>query len=403
MRRSLISTALVVCGLVMFSSDSMGQEPTLTHGELREALKAKPQGEEAAKLAERIRGWFGRENLPRGPAPKLDGLAVAWAVEAPGLKTEPYVKSERMLVRLYRVGTTDVYAAVAIMPEGTAASWWYDLDGKKLGGGNLEVYPVHPGSLPQPNVPKGQLIQQPKWKSKIFEGTERDWWIYVPAQYKPEEPAALMVWQDGENAKNYVPIPMDNLIAKGEIPVVINVFISPGVFADGRRNRSFEYDTLSDQYSRFLLEEILPEVEKTYKLKQDRESRAIAGISSGGICAWTAAWERPDKFSKVLSWVGSFTGIAARLDDAGRLVRPGGDAYPTLIRKTDKKPIRVFLQDGENDLDNAHGSWPLANLEMGRALKYKGYDYKFEWGNGFHSDKHGRAILPDSLRWLWRK
>ncbi len=403
MRRMLIPTVILVFGLFMTAMCVEGQESGLTHGELREALKAKPEGMEAAKLADRIRGWFGKENLPKGPAPKLDGLAVAWAVEAPGLKADPYVKSERMLVRLNRVGTTDVYAAVAIMPEGTAASWWYDLEGRNLGGGNLEVYPVHPDNLPQSNAPKGQLIQQPKWKSKIFEGTERDWWVYVPAQYKPEEPAALMVWQDGENAKNYVPVPMDNLIAKGVIPVMINVFISPGVFADGKRNRSFEYDTLSDQYLRFLLEEILPEVEKTYKLKQDADSRAIAGISSGGICAWTAAWERPDKFSKVLSWVGSFTGIAARLDDSGRLVRPGGDAYPTLIRKTDKKPIRVFLQAGENDLDNAHGSWPLANLEMGRALKFKGYDYKFEWGNGFHSDRHGRAILPDSLRWLWRR
>ena len=139
------------------------------------------------------------------------------------------------------------------------------------------------------------------------------------------------------------------------------------------------------------------------KLRQDVESHAIAGISSGGICAFTAAWERPDKFSKVLSWVGSFTGIAARLDETGRLTRPGGNNYPVLIRKTTKKPIRVFQQDGENDLDNNHGNWPLANREMDKALAFAGYDHRFVMGNGFHSDRHGRAILPESLRWLWRK
>ena len=388
----------------MFAQKSAhGSQAPLTHGELRQALQNAPMEADADRLAERIRSWFGRENILRGAAPKVDGLAVAWAIEAPSLKSDPLIKSDRLLVRLNRVGVSNVYAAVAILPQGTATAWWYELDGRKVGGGNLEVYPVHPDSLPQPGVSAGKLLPQPKWKSAVFEGTERDWWIYVPARYKPEEPAALMVWQDGENARNYVPVVMDNLIAKGDIPVIINVFISPGVLPGGRRNRSFEYDTLSDQYSRFLLEEILPEVEKTYKLRPEAEHRAIAGISSGGICAWTAAWERPDRFSKVLSWVGSFTGIAARLDEKGKLLRPGGDAYPTLIRKTEKKPIRVFLQDGENDLDNQHGSWPLANLDMGRALKFKGYDYKFEWGSGFHSDKHGRAILPDSLRWLWRK
>jgi enterochelin esterase family protein len=169
------------------------------------------------------------------------------------------------------------------------------------------------------------------------------------------------------------------------------------VRADGRRNRSFEYDTLSDQYARFLLEEILPEVQKSVNLRQDAASRAISGASSGGICAFTVAWERPEAFSKVLSWIGSFTNIAS-----GESRRAGGHNYPALIRKTPKKPIRVFLQDGENDLDNAHGNWPLANQQMAKALAFAGYDYQFVYGKGFHSAAHGRAILPDSLRWLWR-
>src|SRR5262249_31437591 len=237
-----------------------------------------------------------------------------------------------------------------------------------------------------------------KWQSKIFEGTTRDWWVYVPAEYKAENPACVMVFQDGQNAKNYAPIVFDNLIAKGEMPVTIAIFIQPGFkIVGGGSNRSYEYDTLSDSYARFLLEEILPEVEKSYKLRHDAASRAIAGISSGGICAWTVAWERPNEFSKVLSWVGSFTNIAS-----GTTLREGGHNYAAMIRKTPKKPIRIFMQDGENDLDNPMGNWPLANQTLAKALQFMGYDYKFEYGHGFHSDRHGRAILPGSLRWLWR-
>ncbi|MFN0120473.1 MAG: alpha/beta hydrolase, partial [Blastocatellia bacterium] len=229
-------------------------------------------------------------------------------------------------------------------------------------------------------------------------GTSRDWWVYVPAQYTADKPACVMIWQDGQNAKNYVPPVFDNLIAKGDMPVTVAICLAPGVHADGKPNRSFEYDTLSDQYARFLLEEILPEVEKTVKLRHDAPARALGGISSGGICAFTAAWERPGEFSKVLSWVGSFTNI-----QHGSTWREGGHNYPALIRKVRPvKPIRVFLQDGANDLDNANGNWPLANLEMDKALKFAGYDYRFEFGQGFHSDRHGRAIMPDSLRWLWR-
>jgi len=238
----------------------------------------------------------------------------------------------------------------------------------------------------------------PQWESKIFAGTKRDWWVYVPAQYTADKPAAVMVFQDGASPKDFVPTVFDNLIAKHDMPVTVGIFIQPGVLADGRANRSFEYDTLSDQYARFLLEEILPEVEKTVKLRHDAASRAISGISSGGICAFTVAWERPDEFSKVLSWVGSFTNIAS-----GKTLKEGGHNYEAMVRKTfPRKPIRVFLQDGANDLDNANGNWPLANQTLAKSLQFAGYDYRFEFGQGFHSNRHGRAILPDSLRWLWR-
>jgi enterochelin esterase family protein len=266
-----------------------------------------------------------------------------------------------------------------------------------------EPYQPGPDSTRQGGVPQGAVTQHRWTESRVFPGTVRDYWVYVPAQYDANgEPACVMVFQDGrtyvnENGDFRTTIVFDNLIHQGAMPVTIGIFINPGeippVATGGlpRRNRSFEYDSLGDQYSRFLMDEILPAVGKQYKLTADPEGRAIAGISSGAICAWTVAWERPDAFRKVLCHVGSFTNIR------------GGHVYPALIRKMEHKPIRIFLQAGENDLDNMFGSWPLANREMAAAFHYAKYDYRFVMGHEGHNGKHGGAILPESLRWLWRK
>jgi enterochelin esterase family protein len=265
-----------------------------------------------------------------------------------------------------------------------------------------EPYKLGPDSTRQAGVPQGTVTQHRWTESKVFPGTVRDYWLYVPAQYDAAQPACVMVFQDGRTYVNEAgdfraTIVFDNLIHKKEMPVTIGIFINPGEIppsapdAKPRRNRSFEYDSLGDQYARFLSDEILPSVGNQYKLTTDPNCRAIAGISSGGICAWTVAWERPDLFRKVLSHVGSFTNIR------------GGHVYPALIRKAEHKPIRVYLQAGENDLDNMFGNWPLANREMAAALKYVKYDHQFVIGHEGHNGKHGGAILPDSLRWLWRK
>src|SRR4051812_25674619 len=268
----------------------------------------------------------------------------------------------------------------------------------------IDDYVLGPDSQPQENVPHGTVTQATFKESKVYPDTVRDYWVYVPKQYNAATPANLMVFCDGGGfAKSdgtgfRVPVVFDNLIARKEMPVTIAVMINPGVIPAAeagqapRANRSFEYDSLGDAYAKFLIDELLPVALKGLNVSPDPAKRAICGNSSGGICAFTVAWERPDSFGKVVSHVGSFTNIR------------GGYVYPALIRQTKEKPkpIRVFLQDGANDLDNLHGSWPLSNQDMAAALKFAGYDYKFEFGDGKHSGKHGASIFPDTLRWIWR-
>jgi len=262
-----------------------------------------------------------------------------------------------------------------------------------------ETYTYSEDSERNDGVPQGTVTKY-IWKSEMY-NNYREYYLYVPAQYDANQPAALMVFQDGhayvsEEGDFRTPIVFDNLIHKGEMPVTIGLFVNPGHssedFPENRwraSNRSSEYDVLSDKYVSFLIEELIPEVEKRYNLTDDRKMRAICGISSGGICAFTAAWERPNYFYRVLSHIGSFTDIR------------GGHVYPALIRRHSKRDIKVYLQDGSGDLDNQFGNWWLANQQMASSLAYRNYDYQFITGEGGHNGKHGGAILPESLRWLW--
>lgn len=290
-----------------------------------------------------------------------------------------------------------------------------------------DTYPITEDSRPQDNVPRGALTRA-TITSQVYEGREFNYQIYVPAQYDASKPAAIMVFMDGsgyaqqgENASWRTTTVFDNLIHKKEIPVLIGVFIDPG----SRRTRSQEYDTLSDRYAQFVIDEVLAEVGKEFSITDDPEGRATCGLSSGGICAFTMAWERPDAFRKVASFYGSFTSIGFRTDDDGNVISLGGDSYPTLIRRLatgsrgpnarppEIKPIKIFFQDGSNDLNNQFGSWFLANQRMVAALQWANatadrqttegprYQVKYEWGDGGHTSNHGAAILPDVLRWLW--
>lgn len=278
-----------------------------------------------------------------------------------------------------------------------------------------DVYLLGPDSAPHDGVPKGKVIGPLTLASDVFTNTTRHYWVYVPAQYDAKKPASLMIFQDGQafvrtNGDYRVPYVFDNLIYRREMPVTLGVFINPGHtptqmessstnWGDNINNRATEYNELNDNYAKLIVNELLPALEKDYNISKNSDDRAIGGASSGAICAFTVAWQRPDQFRKVLSTIGSFTNIR------------GGHVYPDLIRQSERKPIRIFLQDGLNDNRGTRRGkaeydpkwdWHTQNRLMVAALTEKGYDVNYCWGIGTHSNKQGGAMLPEMLRWLWR-
>jgi enterochelin esterase-like enzyme len=275
-------------------------------------------------------------------------------------------------------------------------------------------YQIGPDSLPREGVAKGEVRGPFMLPSQAYPGTQHTYWVYVPAQYDPAVPASLMIFNDGQAFKNMegdlrAPNVLDNLIYRREIPVMIAVFINPGRrpdqpeptpqnWGDRDTNRPAEYNSLDDKYARVIVDELLPALNKDYSISKDPERRAIGGASSGAIAAFTVAWERPNEFRKVLSMIGSFVNLR------------GGHAYADIVRKSDKKPLRVYLQDGRNDnrgvgRDGAYDEtrdWFVQNVRLMRALSDKGYDLNYTWGIGRHGQKQAGAIMPDMLRWLWR-
>ena len=287
---------------------------------------------------------------------------------------------------------------------------------------DLELTPDH---FHQKGIPRGELKGPFEFHSKIIDGTVRQYWLFIPAQYDGSEPASVLVFQDGQRATNpngslRVPQVLENLIGKAEIPVTIGIFITPGNTSEhypddlGMSNpnhRAQEYDAMDDRYARFIIEEMLPEIAKDYNLTDDPEQRAIGGTSSGAIAAFTVAWHYPDQFRKVYSSIGSYVSIGFRPEESP--VKLGGQDYPALIRREPIRPMRIFLQDGINDLDNEWGNWFLANQQMYKALNYANriadrnniegprYQVNAVWTDGEHNDQHAGALLPEGLKWLW--
>jgi enterochelin esterase-like enzyme len=337
---------------------------------------------------------FAQNAAPAAPA------TIAPAAAAPAGTNAPRAGGRRG-------GGAQAPATNHIEVHATGAIWMPSPDAAAFG-----IYPYGADSVVHDGVPQGTFEKFTHTSKIVYPGVMRRVWIYVPAQYDPKVPACLMVVQDGVmqyagrvadrtlgvTPEYRVPTVIDNLIARGELPVIISVFLDSGSTTLGdtgrpaKQNRSIEYDTVSDQYYQFLSQEILPDVEKKYNIRKDPAGRAIIGISSGAICAFNVAWNHPDQFGKVLSDVGSFTGIR------------GGDVYPSLVQAADKKPIKVFLSDGTNDNrrpETPARDWYLQNKLMYEALRDKGYDVRYVLGENIHGSNLGGPIFPDSVRWLW--
>ena len=317
------------------------------------------------------------------------------------------------------------YAASHIEPIARLHEFHYLVNGAKFGG-RLDLPAYGPLSYLQPGVPTGKLSEKITHTSRIYDGMKSDYWIYVPAQYDPNTPAAVMVFQDGGGYKDRdggIPVlsAIDNLIAQKKVPVMICIFIDPGdisgspgtptynfvkAYSDKWHRtlkdsmRSTLYDTVSDRYPRFLRDEILAEVGAKYNLRKDAYSHAITGLSSGGICSFNAAWQMPGLFSRVISWIGSFESIQWKED---LNVPDGGQDYSDKVLREPHRNIRVWLQDGSNDLENPkYGDWPMANIRLANSLKTGDYDFHFSFGKGTHNPGHGAAQFPEEMIWLWR-
>lgn len=304
---------------------------------------------------------------------------------------------------MQQVSNSNLWMRLELMRVGVTYAYQYYVAGKPLGA-RSDVAGYNPDSYPKQGVPRGKLSEKHVITSKIYDGMKADFWYYASPGVDPAVPSPLMVWQDGQTliagdlSRLRLFTVTENLVAQKRIPPMIHVLIAPGFTGDAKPMRSIEYDTVSDRYNRFLMEEVLPAVEKEYKLRQDGYSRGIAGESSGGICSLNSAWFNPDKFARVHSTIGSFTSIQWHPEDK----RDGGNLYPFMVRKMPKRNIRVWMSDGMDDLENDHGSWPLQNIELANSLKMRGYDFHFRFGNATHDSAQAAIDLPESLTWLWR-
>ena len=351
---------------------------------------------------------LGADNIKTGTAVTSNGPDFVWAVD--NVKQPTLVVNDQPVAsKMRRIGSTSTWFHFGQLAAGASYRFHYKVDGATVGGAN-DIPAYTPDSYEKPGVPRGTLTPKMVHTSKLYPGMQSDYWVWVPAQYNPAVPAALMVWQDGEryNARNTEEAcrlcpslyrlheVTENLIHQKKIPVMIHVFISPGTL-NGRAMRATLYDTMSDLYSQFLMTELLPEVYAKYNIRKDAYSRAIQGQSSGGICAFNVAWRHPDQFSRVYTVVASYVSIGWRPGEID-----GGNVFPFLVRREQRKNLRVYMNDGSEDQESNFGSWPLQNIQMANSLKLRGYDFKFTFGGGTHHAAQASAELPGILTWLWR-
>jgi enterochelin esterase family protein len=369
--------------------------PTMKERDLIQLYQGQPKSDAAAAA---IRVSFPEKALTGGTAVATHRGVFLFAFDS---AAEPrlFIDGRPSPEPMRKSKSGNLWVATATLEEGTSHSFHYEVAGQRAGG-RTDVPAFLADSYERSGVQPGLLTPAKQHLSRVYDGMAAEYRVYVPFRYKPSEPAGVMVWQDGHshvgregNSRTLTVI--DNLTADGRIPPLVHVFVSPGKVGE-KSLRSVQYDTVSETYALYLRDEILAEVERDFPLRKDAYSRAIAGQSSGGICAFNAAWQHPELFSRVLSMIGSYTSIQWKPGIGG------GHDYPFKVRKEPKRNIRVWLQDGMQDLENDHGSWPLQNVQMANSLKMKGYDFHFSWSEGTHNMAHSQAEMPRALAWLWR-
>jgi len=348
-------------------------------------------------LEQALRDTLGADNIQKGAAAAGEMGDFVWAIAAdkgPSLQVNYDAP-----IAAFKAGS--LWVVQTRLNPGTAYKYTWLADGKPIGGAN-NLAAFGPDSYAKPGVPEGKLTGPIEVPSKIYPNVKANVWYYVPAQWDGVTPLPVQIWGDGQQFTGPRPGPwriletLDNLTAQKRIPLMVSIFIQAGTGPE-RNERSIEYDTVNDAYLHRLLDEIMPVVAKNVKMRTDGYSRAIQGLSSGAIMAFNAAYHKPEEFSRVLSWIGSYTALQRSATHP-----EGGGEYPTMVRREAKRNIRVWLQDGSEDLDNQAGYWPAANIGMANALKFKGYDYHFSFGVGQHNNGQGAAELPEALTWLWR-
>jgi len=410
-------TKRALASLILLTTVSAAER--MTAPRLIELSRSNPSG-----LRDAIGSTFTANDLKAGAAWAGHGADFFFAIQSTS-KPALFIDTAAGPPMQPLPGSDLWYAIAQITPVSRLHSFYYVVNGTRFGG-RLDLPAFGPLSYPQPGVPSGKLSEKMIHTSRLYDGMKSDWWIYVPAQYDPATPAAVMVFQDGggylqrDGSRPTLNV-IDNLIALKKIPVVICVFINPGDISESPGTPTFQfvqaysekwkrtlkdsmrsvlYDTVSDRYPRFLRDEILPEVAAKYNLRKDAYSRAITGASSGGICSFNAAWQTPDLFSRAITWIGSFTAIQWKEDPHNP---DGGQDYPEKVLREPKRNIRVWIEDGSNDQENPnYGSWPLANISLANALKLRGYDFQFSFAHGTHNSAHGAAEFPEEMIWLWR-
>ena len=375
--------------------------------------------------ADAIRKHFTTKQLADGSAVAAYRGDFVWAIQ---VEQKPLISIDDGQPSEMRSLPDGLWVHTARLTTGRSHAHYYQIAGRTLGGNRFDTAAYTDDSYSQPGVPQGKLSEQFVYESQVYRGWKISYWIYASPGVDPKTPSPVMVWQDGHrfifpgNHARLLTV-VENLVHQKKIPPMVLVLIAPGYIGDFdnseyvpnnnvRRMRSILYDTVNDDYNKMVVGEIFPHVGTRYQLRSDGYSRAIGGQSSGGICSLNAAWWRPEAFGRVLSRIGSFTALQWRrgqanperrlgLDDPADVL-DGGHIFPFLVRVRDRRNIRVWLEDGSNDLENRAGSWPLQNIQLANSLKMKEYDFYLSFGNHQHSTEHGDAELPRAMTWLWR-